>query len=179
VEARVAGGYEEGVLALLAALALAAAPSIPDGVLGTYRVQATIRTTDIPFASRLEARGDVVLRAGDVPGAVLVRLASNGKSCELAGKFGKDGAIAFASGQTCAIPLDDPLVAPGRVDATLRAGSGHVGEGRIALDFEVALAGIVHGPAVRLGRTNSLPIGGKAWVQAEGRRDNSRAAAEP
>ncbi len=162
---------------LLAALALATAPAVPDGVLGTYRVQATIRTTDIPFASRLEARGDVVLRAGDAPGAVRARLAADGKVCELSGKLGRDGSLEFAAGQSCAIPLDDPLVAPGRVDATLRAGSGHVGDGRITLELEVALAGVVHGPSVRLSRTSSLPIGGKGWIQAEGRRDNSRAAA--
>jgi hypothetical protein len=166
------------VLPLLAALSLAAVPAVPEGVLGTYRVQATLRAPDVPYASKVDLRGDVVLRAGDGPRAVRARLAANGKACELAGTLAQDGALAFADGQTCAIPLDDPL-ATGRVDATLRSGVGRVADGRVTLELELALAGMVHVGSGRLARETLVPIGGKASVSAEGTRDNSRAAAAP
>lgn len=164
------------MLPLLVALALGG--MTPDGVRGTYRVQATVRIAGVPLLRSMDLRGDLVLRPGDGPRAVRARLAAQGHACELAGTLAEDGTLAFVRGQRCRIELDDPG-ARGRVEATLRSGRGRVEDGRIALDLEAALAGSVRVPTARLpglAPETAIPIDGDASVVAEGRRDNSRAA---
>jgi hypothetical protein len=159
------------------AAALAAGAVTPEGARGTYRVEASARTS-VPLLGTLDLRGDVVLRPGDGPRAVLARLASQGHACELAGTLAEDGSLAFAKGQRCPIVLDDPG-ARGRVEATLRSGKGRVEDGRLALQLEVALAGTVRvatGGVPGLPAEATVPVDGNASVRAEGRRDNSRAA---
>jgi hypothetical protein len=160
------------------ALALGAATG---GLPATYRVRATARLAGVPLVSSLELRGDVVLRPGDGPRAVRVRLASRGHACEVAGTLTADERLSLAPGQRCPIALDDPGVR-GDVVATLRSGEGRLEEGRIALSLELGLAGsvlIATGGLPGLQRETRIPVDGSASIRAEGERDNSRAADEP
>lgn len=160
---------------LLALLLHAAAD---DGVLGTYRVQATARLSGVPLLRSLELRGDVVLRPAERPGAVRVRLAARGHACELAGTLAEPGRLVLAAGQRCPIVLDDPGVR-GQVEATLRSGGARVANGHLVLSLELGLAGSVRlstGLVPGLGREAVVPVDGSASVRGEGDRDNSRAA---
>jgi hypothetical protein len=165
------------LLASALASALAAGAATPESVRGIYRVEASARTS-VLLLRALELRGDVVLRPGERPGAVLARLAAQGHACELAGTLAEDGSLAFARGQRCSIVLDDPG-ARGRVEATLRSGKGRVEDGRLALQLEVALAGTVRiatAGVPGLASETAVPVDGDASVRVEGRRDNSRGA---
>ena len=159
-------------------LALGLAASTPESARGTYRVQATVRTSGVPLLRNLDLRGDVVLKPGDGPRAVRARLAAQGHACELAGTLSEAGRLAFAGGQRCTIALDDPG-ARGQVRATLRSGDGRVEDGRVALQLEMRLAGTVRvatGGVPGLAAETALPVDGDATLRAEGPRDNSRAA---
>jgi hypothetical protein len=165
------------VAAAAFASALAAGAATPESARGTYRVEASVRTS-VPLLRTLELRGDVLLRPGEGPRAVQARLASQGHACELAGTLDDDGTLAFARGQRCTIELDDPG-ARGRVGATLRSGKGRVEDGRLSLQLEVALAGTVRvatGGIPGLAAETAVPVDGDASVRAQGRRDNSRSA---
>lgn len=165
------------MLPLVLALA-AAADASPSDVRGTYRVEATVRSSGVPLLRTLELRGDVLLRPGEDPGAVSARLASRGQSCELAATLRDGEALRFEPGQRCRIALDDPGVR-GDVLATLRAGRGRVADGRLTLELELELAGevrIATGRVPGLAAETAVPVDGDATILAEGRRDNSRAA---
>lgn len=181
------------VAAVAATLALAAAtagaaPPAADAIRGTYRLRGTARVDAGPVLSReAEVRADAVLRRGDRPRALRVRLAAEGQACELDATLGERGALAFPAGQRCAFDLDDPG-ARGRVAATLRDGSGRVQERTLALDLVFELSGAVSLRTSErvevLGRTvdlpaawtPELPVRGEARARAEGARDDSRAA---
>jgi hypothetical protein len=161
------------VLALLLALVLHAAP---DDATGTYRVQATARVSGVPLVRSLDLRGDVVLRAGERPGLVRVRLAARDHACDLAGRLAEPGRVVLAPGQRCPILLDDPGLR-GDVEATLRSGEARLADGRIVLSLELGLAGSVRTALVPgLAREAVVPVDGSASVRGEGDRDNSRAA---
>jgi hypothetical protein len=177
--------------ALVAVAALAgasAAAAAADGIRGTYRVRGTARVDAGPVLSReVEVRADAVLRRGDRPRKLRVRLAAEGHACELDATLEERGTLAFAAGQRCTFDVRDPT-ARGRVDATLREGRGHVRERALALDLVWELSG---GLSLRtrerlevLGRevelpaawTPELPVRGEARARAEGERDDSRSA---
>jgi hypothetical protein len=164
------------VLPLLLALLLHAAAE--DGALGTYRVQATARLSGVPLVHALDLRGDVVLRPGEGPRAVRVRLAARGHACDLSGTLAEPGRLVLAAGQRCPILLDDPGVR-GEVEASLRSGEARLADGHLVLSLEVALAGSVRlstGLLPGLAREAVVPVDGSASVRGEGDRDNSRAA---
>jgi hypothetical protein len=177
--------------AAVVAASLAGAPAAAataDGIRGTYRVEGTARVDAGPILSReVAVRADAILRRGDRPRRLRVRLAAEGHACELDATLEERGALAFAPGQRCTIDLRDPA-ARGQVDATLREGRGHVRERALALELVWELSG---GLALRtrerievLGRevelpaawTPELPVRGEARARAEGARDDSRAA---
>jgi hypothetical protein len=167
------------VLSLLLALLLPAAAN--DGDLGTYRVQATARVSGVPLVRSLDLRGDVVLRPGERPRAVRVRLAARGHACELDGTLAEPGRLVLAPGQRCPILLDDPGVR-GEVEATLRSGEARLADGHLVLALELGLAGSVRlstGLVPGLAREPAVPVDGSASVRGEGDRDNSRAAESP
>ena len=176
---------------LLAALAVLAAAGTradvtPDSARGIYRLAGSARVTASPLpAERMELRADAVLRPGDGPRRISVRLAAQGHACELAGRLGPDGILAFDEGQRCLLDLDDPG-ARGHVEGRLRSGSGRLTGRDLTLDLVFDLSGTVSVSAggIRvpgLGEvppswTPPTPVRGDARATASGTRDDSRAA---
>lgn len=177
--------------AVALALALASAPR--DAALaaerrgdpgGTYRMRGSARVDAVaPLGRSIEARGDAIVRAAGA--GLRVRLASQGRACELVASRGADGGLAFAPGQRCAFDLDD-ADARGHVEARLRAGSGRLRDRHLSLELAFELSGAVALRTVGQGQvlgieipaawTPELPVDGTASVRAEGDRDESRAA---
>jgi hypothetical protein len=181
------------VLLVLASLAAggglaagAGAPAAPD-VLGTYRLRGRALIDARPFPARdEELHADAVLARGEGASGVRLHLAGDGFACDLAGTLAADGALAFAAGQRCVANLRSDEV-DGRVEASLRAGSGWVREDVLTLDLAFTLSGSVR---VRSGGAldalsavvpvpgaggEPVPVSGEARGKAEGRRDRSRA----
>lgn len=167
-------------LAALAVPAVAAAlpPQSPATVRGTYRVRALATVAGLPLVRELELRADVVLAPGTGGREVRARLAARGQACALTARVAADGTLAFTVGERCTIVLDQPGTS-GALVATVRSGRGRVADRRLVLELRLGLEGAVHvatGPVPGLGGEADLPASGEAVVQAEGRRDDSRAA---
>jgi hypothetical protein len=174
--------------ALVAVAGSSAAAPPADAIRGTYRLKGTARVDAGPVLSReVEVRADAVLRRGDRPRALRIRLAAEGHACELDATLDERGELAFAAGQRCAFDVRDPG-ARGRVNAALREGRGRLRERVLALELVWDLSGAlslrtrerveVLGREVDLPAawTPELPVRGEARARAEGARDDSRGA---
>lgn len=171
------------LLAFAPALAFAA-PS--DAVAGTYRLTGAAHVQADPFPARdEEVHADAVLSPAGGRG-VRVQLAVDTFRCELRATLDAAGALTFAPGQRC--PVDLSSLGEGHAEATLRAASGEVRGGGLALRLTFGLSGRVRlkagGALDEVGDLLSLPGTGGRWTdvtgevrgQATGRVDASRAA---
>jgi hypothetical protein len=174
-------------LALIAACAAVPATAAPPAPAGEYRLDATVRVraSGLPEEQLREEGRAVVSPAG--PGRVRVRLAARGKSCELQARAGPKGELAFEAGQRCLFELDENEGARGRVEGTLRSGSGRAQGDALELDLAWELSGVVRmqlgGQRIQVmgselaipdGLAPETPVRGTAEARVEGRRSGAR-----
>lgn len=158
----------------------------PDEPLGTYRMQGQGRVDARPFPSQqAELHADAVLTEGDADGEVLLRLAGEGLTCELAGTLRPGGLLTLDQGQRCATDLRSDALA-GRVEARLVTGAGRLRGDALDLELTFTVSGAVRlkggGLLDLLARRLALggdpvPVRGEGQAQATGWRDRSQAAA--
>ncbi len=165
-------------LALALSAPAASRPAVAGAPSGTYRVRTVANVRAAPVVEeRFEREVEVTLSPGGRDGALRVRLASEGYSCDLKARLSAGGRIAFDPQQRCPLRVAEPA-ARGLVEARLESGGGRLQGDRLELDVSWALAGsvslLVGGRTMEvLGREVEVPA---AWMPEAPLRGTVRAS---